>query len=71
MYVNPKAATNAKIASTVAAPMPEIIPENLPLFIVLCMHNTPTGPNGMEAKKPTISPFIKNPNSTYSANFKI
>lgn len=62
--VNPNAATRAKKESTVAAPIPENKPDVLPLFIVRCIQRTPTGPKGIDDKKPTTIPFTKNSIST-------
>lgn len=54
-----KNAMVAKMVSAVAAPSPEASPDLRFLLSVRCMHNTPTGPNVIEAVRPMITPLRK------------
>ena len=54
-----KAAIIAKKVSEAAAPAPETIPAQRPLFKVFWIQINPIGPRGNEAEKPKIIPFIK------------
>ena len=52
----PKPATKPYTASAVATPKPEIIPDFQFLLTVLCIHNIPIGPRGIETEKPHAIP---------------
>lgn len=57
--VRPNPAMLANNVSAAAAPNPDTKPESLPRWRVRCMHNTPTGPIGIDTNKPIKIPCMK------------
>lgn len=49
--------------SELAAPNPLANPERRPRLNVRCMHKTPIGPRGIDARKPIVIPLNKNINN--------